>query len=80
MEVSELGLIQSYVARGFGFGVAVDIPGAELPQGVRKIKLPSDFPPLSLGAFYSGELKPVAQRFIEITQEKAKQLKARAKK
>lgn len=78
MEVSELGLIQSYVARGFGFGVAVDIPGAQLPEGVRKIKLPSDFPPLSIGAFYSGDLKPVAQRFIEITKEQAKLLKKNA--
>ncbi len=75
MEVSELGLIQSYVSRGFGFGVAVDIPDIDLPEEVRKIKLPSEFPPLSIGAFYSGDLKQVAKRFIEITKEQAKLLK-----
>lgn len=75
MEVSELGLIQSYVSRGFGFGVSVDIPGVALPKEVRKIKLPSEFPPLSIGAFYSGDLKPVAKRFIEITKEQADLLK-----
>lgn len=77
MEVSELGLIQNYVAKGFGFGVAVDIPDVGLPSSVRKIKLPSEFPPLSIGAFHSGDPKPVAKRFIEITREKAKTLKAR---
>lgn len=75
MEVNELGLIQNYVAKGFGFGVAVDIPGTTWPEGVKKIKLPADFPPLSIGALHSGELKTVAKRFIELAGDHAKLLK-----
>lgn len=80
MEVSELGLIQKYVARGFGFGVGVEIPGIEWPEGVRRIKLPSDFPPLSIGAFHAGDLKPVAKRFIELTADHARSLVPAKKK
>tara|TARA_R110000850_G_scaffold53002_6_gene127503 strand:+ start:520 stop:1425 length:906 start_codon:yes stop_codon:yes gene_type:complete len=80
MEVSELGLIQSYVAKGFGFGVAVDIPGATWPEGVRLIKLPGDFPPLSIGALHSGELKPVAERFIQLAKDHASILKKAKRK
>jgi len=80
MEVSELGLILNYVARGFGFGVAVDIPGVAWPEGVRKIKLPSHFPPLSLGALHTGELKPVAARFLQLVKEQASILKKSLKK
>ena len=75
MEVSELGLIQNYVGRGFGFGIAVDIPGVAWPEGIRRIKLPADFPPLSVGALYTGELKPVASRFIQLAGEHAARLK-----
>ena len=75
MEVNELGLIQNYVAKGFGFGVAVDIPGTTWPEGVKKIKLPADFPPLSIGALHSGELKTVAKRFIVLAGDHAKLLK-----
>lgn len=79
MEVSELGLVQNYVARGFGFGVVVDIPGVKWPETVSRVRLPSDFPPLSIGAFHSGDLKPVAKRFIELTADQAKSLVATEK-
>lgn len=80
MEVSELGLILNYVARGFGFGVAVDIPGAAWPEGVKKIRLPAHFPPLTLGALHAGELKPVAERFLQLVREQASLLKKALKK
>jgi DNA-binding transcriptional LysR family regulator len=80
MEVSELGLILRYVAKGFGFGVAVDIPGAEWPAGVKKIRLPPEFPPLTLGALHTGELKPVAERFLEVVREHATLLKKALRK
>ncbi|MCB1204762.1 MAG: LysR family transcriptional regulator [Verrucomicrobiae bacterium] len=80
MEVSELGLILHYVAKGFGFGVAVDIPGVAWPAGVKKIRLPGDFPPLTLGALHTGELKSVAARFLELVREQAGILKKALRK
>jgi DNA-binding transcriptional LysR family regulator len=74
MEVSELGLIQNYVAKGFGFGIAVDIPGAVWPDEVKKIPLPKDFPPLTIGALHTGDLKTVAKRFIGLAGEQANTL------
>ena len=74
MEASELGLIQNYVAKGFGFGIAVDIPGAVWPDGVKKISLPKDFPPLTIGALHTGDLKAVAKRFIGLAGEQASTL------
>ncbi|MDF1815228.1 MAG: LysR family transcriptional regulator [Verrucomicrobiales bacterium] len=71
MEVSDLALIQKYVEKGFGFGISVDIPGVSWPDSVKQIKLPKGFPKLSLGALYSGELKPVAKRFVDLTQSYA---------
>lgn len=66
MEVSDLSLISEYVGNGFGYAATVDIPGIELPDTVRKIALPSDFAPLVIGILHTGDLKPVAQRFVEI--------------
>jgi len=80
MEVSELGLILRYVAKGFGFGIAVDIPNAAWPEGVKKIRLPSGFPPLTLGALHTGELKPVAERFLRLVRDHATLLKKALRK
>lgn len=75
MEVSELELIRSYVSRGFGFGVSVDIPRIEMPDSIRKIKLPGDFPPLSIGAQHTGDLKKVSEGFIQLAKAYAAELK-----
>ncbi len=80
MEVSELGLILNYVSRGFGFGVAVDIPGVAWPDHVKKIPLPDHFPPLSLGVLHTGELKPIAEHFLQLVKKKASRLKKALKK
>lgn len=80
MEVSEIGLILDYVARGFGFGLAVDIPGAKWPDGVRKIKLPSSYPPLAIGVLHSGEMKKIAERFLQLAGTEAAKMKAAMKK
>jgi DNA-binding transcriptional LysR family regulator len=75
MEVSEISLIRKYVEKGFGFGIAVEIPGVTWPESVKQIKLPGSFPKLSLGILYSGDLKPVADRFVSLTQAYAEALK-----
>ncbi|MCB1230573.1 MAG: LysR family transcriptional regulator [Verrucomicrobiae bacterium] len=85
MEVSDLSLIPRYVDEGFGWGVSVAIPGVEPPEGVRAISLPAnDFHPLSLGLMHTGDLKPLAERFVEIASTYAAALgdgdKAQTKK
>ncbi len=80
MEVSELGLVLAYAAKGFGFGVAVDVPGAAWPSGVRRLRLPAEFPPLGLVAFHCGEPKPVAARFLQLVRERAVLLKKALRK
>ncbi len=74
MEVSELQLIRSYVARGFGFGLSVDIPQIKLPDTIRRIKLPVEFPPLAIGVQHTGDLKKVSEGFIQMAKAYAAQL------
>ncbi|MEM7699335.1 MAG: LysR family transcriptional regulator [Verrucomicrobiota bacterium] len=75
MEVSDTTLILKYVENGFGYGATVDIPGVTWPESVRKIRVPADFPSLKIGILHFGDLKPVAERFIELTREHAGLLK-----
>lgn len=74
VEVSDISLIEKYVAKGFGFGLAADIPGKTWPDTVKKIDFPESVHTLSLGALYTGTLKPVAEHFVKLAQEYAKQL------
>ncbi len=80
VEVSELGLVQRYVEKGFGFGLAVDIPGTIWPETVKKIRLPSAFSPLSLCALYMEDLKPVAARFLQLVFARAAELRGKPRK
>lgn len=80
VEVSELGLIHRYVEKGFGFGLAVDIPGAVWPDTIKKIRLPSAFTPLSLYALYTEDLKPVANVFLQLVLQRAIELRGKTRK
>lgn len=71
IEITELNLIQRYVAKGLGFGVAVNIPGAPSAEGVRQIKLPATFPSLSIGILHAGNPKQIAQRLIDLALDQA---------
>ncbi len=67
LEVSDISLIPRYVQEGFGWGVSVAIPGVDPPPGVRALPLPMpDFQPLALGLMHTGDLNPLAERFVEI--------------
>lgn len=74
VEVSDISLIEKYVERGFGFGIAVDIPGVTWSDTVKQIELPKGFPKLCLGILYSGDLKPVAGDFVNLTKAYAAEL------
>jgi DNA-binding transcriptional LysR family regulator len=51
--VSSLELIETYVAKGFGFGATVFVPGVREPAGVRSLPV-EEFESLSVGALWAG--------------------------
>ncbi len=77
VEVNSLDVIQSYVRRGFGAGVAVGIPGESgedfEAEGCHVIQL-HGFSPLVIGILYQGKIKSIAQEFIDETKAYVKQL------
>jgi len=64
MEVNTLELVHAYVSHGFGYGLTVGVPVAAVPDNVSVIRLPK-FPTLVVGFSTTGELNPVAARFLE---------------
>lgn len=73
VEVSSLELVSTYVAHGFGIGLAVAIPKITLPATVRAIPLPG-FNPVSMGVLWKGRLPAVAKLFLEEAERRAKNL------
>ena len=71
LEVSSLDLVESYVANGFGVGLTVQVPRAELSPKVRLIPLP-DFAPVVLGAIWRSKASAVVQAFLDEFQLRAK--------
>ncbi|NNJ42698.1 MAG: LysR family transcriptional regulator [Akkermansiaceae bacterium] len=71
VEVDSLEVVKQFVRCGFGAGITVNIPGAQLPKGVKAIAL-DDFPALEIGIVYQGQLKPVAELFMEAAQDRAR--------
>lgn len=75
MEVSSIDLIQTYVASGFGIGVAVLAPKSPPAPQVRALRLPViDFRPVAVGALWRGKITPLLQFFLDELRLKAKQL------
>ena len=64
MVVSSMDLIETYVAKGFGFGASVIVPGIEESAGIRRIPLP-ELEPLAVGAVWSGAPTPLMRTFID---------------
>jgi DNA-binding transcriptional LysR family regulator len=73
IEVNSLDLIQTYVAKGFGAGLMVEIPRYPFPKSIRVLPL-RGFAPLVVGAFWQGKLSPVAARFLEEAKKRARWL------
>lgn len=76
VEVSSLDTVTEYVARGFGVGVGIAIPGDKPIKGVRTI-VPKGFSPMVVGAMWQGQLKPIAETFLEAAKTRAKELAVR---
>ena len=68
--------IQHYVARGYGIGLTVAVPGFNPPPQLRALPL-SDFPPVVVGVEWSGKLPNIARQLlaeldIEATTQRAR--------
>lgn len=75
IEVSSIDLIETYVANGFGIGLSVLVPKAELPANVRGLPLPtSHFAPVAIGALWRGKSSALLQAFLDELQLRAKRL------
>ncbi len=70
LELNSQELVARYVAEGFGVGLALTVAGLTLPPGLRMLPL-DDFPAVSYGALWLGNLSPLQKLFIESAQKVA---------
>lgn len=70
LEVSSLGLVEAYVANGFGIGLSLDIPKGPQSPKLRRLPL-RDFPPIHVGALWVGRRTPLMDAFIEEAHKRA---------
>lgn len=75
MEVSSLGLVEAYVANGFGFGLGLHIPKMTPAAKIRLIPL-TEFPPIDVGALWTGKRTPLMDTFVEECHNRAKWMTA----
>ncbi|BCX47835.1 lysR family transcriptional regulator [Haloferula helveola] len=71
IEVSTLELVEAYVARGFGAGLSVMVPGVKLPKGVAAVAL-DGFPELKIAGLWRGKLGPLAEKVLGALKERAR--------
>lgn len=70
LEVSSLGLVETYVANGFGIGLGIHIPKIPVSPKVRLLPL-ADFPPIVVGALWTGKRQPLVDCFIQECHRRA---------
>lgn len=73
LEVSSVDLIETYVGNGFGIGLSVRMPNANLPANVRLVSLPG-FSPVTMGALWRGKRTPLIQTFLHEMHERVRRL------
>jgi DNA-binding transcriptional LysR family regulator len=67
IEVSTLGLAETYVEKGYGLAVTVGIPKMAYKSQVRALPL-NDFPKVHFGALWQGFKTPVLAHFLQVVQ------------
>ena len=68
-DMSSIELVESYVAKGFGVGVTLMVPGCSYIPEVRALPLPG-FPLVPIGLIWQGEPEPVVAALMKaITAE-----------
>ena len=75
LEVSSLGLVEAYVANGFGVGLGLHIPKMTPNPELRLIPL-GDFPPINVGALWVGKRSRLMDAFIEECHRRAEWMRA----
>jgi DNA-binding transcriptional LysR family regulator len=73
IEVSSIDLVETYVANGFGIGLSVRVPKANLPTTLRVVPLPG-FDPVVMGALWRGKTSKQLQTFLDEVRLRAKLL------
>lgn len=73
IEVSSLHLIETYVANGYGIGLAVVAPKARINPQIRVLPL-EDFPPVTVGAVWHGKPGPLLQALLNEMQRRVEML------
>ena len=71
IEVNSARLIERYVVSGYGIGLAVAVPGFKPAAGVRVLRLP-DFPPVVVGASWSGKLSNISKQLLAELETEAR--------
>lgn len=75
IEVSSTDLIETYVANGFGIGLSVLAPKAQLAPNIRALPLSrTEFAPVIMGALWRGKTSALLQAFLDELQLRAKRL------
>jgi DNA-binding transcriptional LysR family regulator len=75
LEVSSLGLVETYVLNGFGVGLGLYIPKTTHTSGLRLVPL-SEFPPVVVGAMWTGKRTPVLDAVIEECHRRAEYIES----
>jgi len=71
IEVSSVALVETYVVKGYGIGVTVQIPNHSYHPQVRLLPL-DDFPRTTFGILWQGVRLPVLDRFLKVAEAAAR--------
>lgn len=77
IELSSLDLIETYVRKGLGIGLSINVPGETLPPEIRELELP-EIPAVKIGVLWRPPLSPVTEALLLRVKERARTLSARS--
>jgi DNA-binding transcriptional LysR family regulator len=73
IEVSSIDLVETYAANGFGIGLSVRVPKANISPKLRVLPLPG-FAPAVVGTLWRGKTSRLLQAFLDELRLRAKHL------